>query len=122
MKARALSFFSLFTSAGTLVCCALPALFVALGMGATFAGLVGAVPQLIWLSEHKTGVFLAAAAMLIVAGVSQWRARNLPCPLDADQARACAAARKWANRAYFLSVFVYLVGAAFAFLPALLGD
>ena len=38
---------ALFTSFGTLICFALPALFVALGMGAAVAGIVSAVPQLI---------------------------------------------------------------------------
>ena len=44
---------SLFASAGTLVCCALPALFVTLGAGAALAGLVGEFPQLVWLSTYK---------------------------------------------------------------------
>ncbi len=111
-----LPFFSLFTSASTLVCCALPALFVALGMGAAFAGLVSKFPQLIWLSEHKVGLFGSAGVMLILAGVAQWRARNLPCPLDADAARACASARRWSKVTYGVSVAIYWVGSGFAFL------
>ena len=39
------SVLSLLTSGGTLVCCALPALLVALGAGATLASLVAAVPH-----------------------------------------------------------------------------
>src|SRR6187200_1056050 len=39
---------ALLASSGTLVCCVLPALMVALGAGAALAGLVTAVPQLIW--------------------------------------------------------------------------
>ena len=119
MRTKFLTFLSLFTSAGTLVCCALPALFVTLGMGATFAGLLGRVPQLIWISEHKVGVFISAAMMLTLAGVAQWNARNLPCPIDPGQAMACASARKWSNRIYFVSVSVFLVGAGFSFLPEL---
>ncbi len=57
----ALAFTALLASSGTLVCCVLPALMVALGAGATLAGLVTAVPQLIWLSEHKVEVFTVAA-------------------------------------------------------------
>lgn len=38
---------SIATSSSTLICCALPALLVAIGAGATLAGLVTAVPQLI---------------------------------------------------------------------------
>ena len=113
---RWLSFASLFTSASTLVCCALPAFFVALGAGAAFAGLLSRVPQLIWFSEHKALVFGAAAVALSVAGVFQWRARNAPCPLDPRLAAACTSARKWSVRTYFASLAIFAVGAAFAFL------
>ena len=43
------AFGALLASSGTLVCCVLPAVMVSLGAGATLAGLVTAVPQLIWL-------------------------------------------------------------------------
>ena len=48
---------ALLTSSATLVCCVLPAVLVMLGAGAALAGLVTAIPQLIWLSEHKPLVF-----------------------------------------------------------------
>ena len=57
------SWVSIFTSSGTLLCCALPAALVAVGAGATLASLVGAVPQLVWLSEHKGPLFAIAAGM-----------------------------------------------------------
>src|SRR3990170_2333314 len=65
-----------------LVCafCAQPAVMVALGAGAALAGLVTAVPQLIWLSEHKAAVFGLAFVMLGLSGALLWRARRLPCP------------------------------------------
>ena len=43
---------SLFTSFGTLICCALPAMFVALGAGAVLAGLVSSLPFLILISKR----------------------------------------------------------------------
>lgn len=117
-----LSYFSLFTSASTLLCCALPALLVALGMGASLAGLVAGFPQIVWVSEHKTSVFGVAAAALIVAGLLQWRGRNLPCPIDPAQAQACASARRWSQWVYWTSVLIYLVGAGFAFVAPLISD
>ncbi len=116
---RFTSFISLFTSASTLVCCALPALFVTLGMGAAFAGLVSAIPQLIWLSEHKAALFVGAGVMLTIAGIAQYRARNLPCPIDRDAARACDQARKTSRIIYGFSLAIYVIGGAFAFLPRL---
>ena len=49
---------TLFASSGTLVCCALPALLVALGAGAALSSLVSAVPQLVWMSENKEALFV----------------------------------------------------------------
>lgn len=112
---RAFSFLNLFTSMSTLVCCALPALFVTLGAGATFAGIVTRVPGLIWLSEHKVPLFLFGGTMLILGGIGLYRAKNLPCPLDPELARSCDQARRWSTRTYFLSLAVYGIGAFFAF-------
>ena len=47
LNEKAANFFALFASSSTLVCCALPAIFVALGAGASFASLVSSFPFLI---------------------------------------------------------------------------
>ena len=114
------SWLSIFTSAGTLVCCALPAALVAVGAGAVLVGLVGAVPQLVWLSEHKVALFAVAAAMLGLAGYFQYRARFAPCPADPRLARECERARRVSLRVYLVSVAIFAVGFFFAFVaPAL---
>lgn len=115
------SLLSLFTSGGTLVCCALPVLLVAVGAGAALSSLVSAVPQLVWLSEHKEGVFAAAAVMLAVAGLLQWRARSLPCPSDPALAAACTRTRKTSLGVYLLSLAIFITGGFFAFGAPLLG-
>ncbi|HLX23360.1 MAG TPA: hypothetical protein VKR38_08465 [Usitatibacter sp.] len=115
-----LSWLSIFTSAGTLVCCAIPAAMVAVGAGATLAGLVGAFPQLVWLSENKAGVFAVAAAMLAIAGALQYRARFAPCPADPGLAAQCMRARRISLRVYLASVATFGLGFFFAFVaPAL---
>ena len=113
---------SLFASSSTLICCALPALFVSLGAGAALAGIVSNVPQLIWVSEHKPLVFGTAAALLALAGLMQWRARFLPCPADPALATACTRARKNSLRVYLVSVGIFAVGAWFAFAAPLLAS
>ena len=65
------------TSSATLVCCVLPAALLALGAGRALAGLVTAVPQLIWLSEHKPLVFGVAGKLLIASGAAIWYGRSL---------------------------------------------
>jgi len=106
---------ALLASSGTLLCCVLPAVMVALGAGAALAGLVTAVPQLVWLSEHKALVFGMAGVLLVVAGVVLWGARRLPCPVDAAQARACMRLRKWSALLYATALFAFALGVTFAF-------
>lgn len=113
---RSLAFLSLFTSVGTLVCCALPALFVVLGFGAAFAGFIGNVPQLIWLSENKLWIFAVGAVLIFAGGVLQWRAKKLSCPIDSELGNACATTRDWSRVTYLASVTIYLIGAFFAFI------
>ena len=111
----ALALTALLASSATLVCCVLPAVLVALGAGATLVGLVGAVPQLVWLSEHKALVFGAAASMLALAGVALWRSRASPCPADAALARACRRLRNFSATLYALALLAFCVGCTFAF-------
>ena len=106
---------ALLASSGTLICCVLPALMVALGAGAALAGLVSAVPQLIWLSEHKSLVFGAAAGALAFAGLALWRARALPCPSDPVLVRTCARLRRISAALYALALIAFLSGVLFAF-------
>jgi hypothetical protein len=115
-----LSLLSLLAAGGTLVCCVLPAVMVALGAGAALAGLVTAVPQLVWLSEHKGLVFGFAAGMLTLSGAMLWRARGLPCPADVKLARTCARLRRISLLLWWIAGLATATGAVFAFvLPSL---
>jgi hypothetical protein len=112
----AASVISLFTSGGTLICCALPALLVTIGAGAALSSLVSAVPQLVWLSEYKAWVFSIAGVALAIAGWLQWRARFEPCPIDPALAATCMKTRRTSRIIYFVSVAIFLVGVFFAFI------
>jgi hypothetical protein len=116
LKETALPALSLFASAGTLVCCALPALMVSLGMGAALAGLVSDYPALIWLSRNKIAVFITAALLIAAAGIMLWRARALPCPPNAAQARACARLRLLSWCIWGFSLLSFATGGFFAFI------
>jgi hypothetical protein len=118
----AVAFGALFASSATLVCCVLPAVLVSLGAGAALAGIVSAVPQLIWLSEHKAAVFFAAALFLLVSGIALWRARRLPCPVDPALARACMRLRKVSGVLYAAALVAFAVGVTFAFALPLLNE
>jgi len=111
-----LSSAALLTSLGTLLCCALPAMLVAVGAGAVVAGLVTAVPQLVILSEHKGVLFAVAGGLLAAAALARHVSRNAPCPADAGQAALCARLRRGGGIILFVSAGIYAVGFFFAFL------
>lgn len=115
------TFLTLVASSGTLICCVLPAVMVTLGAGAALAGLVTAVPQLIWLSEHKAVVFGLAFAMLALSGLLLWRARSLPCPADPALAHTCARLRRLSVRLWSFALLCTSVGSVFAFIVPAVG-
>ena len=56
---------SLFTSLSTLICCALPTLLVAIGMGASMVSLISLFPWLIILNTRSKSFFIAGLLLLI---------------------------------------------------------
>ena len=119
-KNSLLSTLTLFSSFGTLICCALPALLVSIGAGATLISLLNAVPQLIWLSEHKIAIFVFAAVMLAMSGIARYLNRNAPCPIEPEQAKACMRLRRISGIILYVSVLIYAVGFFFAFVATIL--
>jgi hypothetical protein len=109
------AFGSLLASTATLVCCVLPAVLVSLGAGAVLVGLVSAFPQLVWLSEHKMGVFAVAGMLLAVSGALVWRGRRLPCPVEPVAARSCLRLRRTSAILYAVSLASFVAGGLFAF-------
>src|ERR1700735_1526777 len=109
-KNNIISTLALFGSFSTLLCCAMPALFVSLGAGAALIGVLNAVPQLIWLSEHKVVVFIFAAIMLTASGIARYLNRNAPCPIDPDQAKACIRLRRISGIIFYISILIYAIG------------
>lgn len=109
---------ALLTSLSTLLCCALPALLVAIGAGAAVAGLVSAVPQIVVLSEHKEALFAGAGALLTASAALRYAGRNAPCPADPAQAAACMRLRRWGGITLYGAAAIYAVGFFFAFMAA----
>ena len=116
MTKKIISFLTLFSSASTLVCCALPALLVTLGMGASLASFLGNYPQLIWLSEHKTFVFTSSGAMILLTGIMRKYSSTLSCPTERGLAEACRETKGISSVVFYVSVGIYLTGTFFAFI------
>lgn len=112
------AFLALFTSAGTMICCALPILLVTLGLGSAVVGLTGAFPWLVTLSSHKEWVFGVSAALLAVGGWMLYR-RGRSCPTDPSLAQLCNRLDRWNRRIYWAGLGIWCVGffAAFLLLP-----
>ena len=88
MNNKAVNFLTLFLASSTLICCALPALFVLIGAGATLASLVTALPLLPMLSQYKIYITLGALVSIIIAGYLNYRTSLLPCPADLELGKA----------------------------------
>ena len=94
MNDKTANFFSLFASSSTLICCALPAMFVLIGAGASFASLLSVFPFLIILSQYKLAITAAAFAMIVLAGYVNYKTYYMPCPIDPEAGRACMQTRR----------------------------
>lgn len=117
-QASILPSLSLFSSFSTLLCCALPALLVTLGAGATLAGLVAHAPWWVALSQYKHWTFAISGGLLVMCGVFLWHGRRQPCPVNPEQAQACQRLRRVNHWVYGLSLAVWVVGFFFAFLAS----
>ena len=113
---KLVNYLALFTSTGTIFCCALPALLVSIGAGAALGSLISIFPQLIILSTYKIPIFIGAFIMLIISGIMQNHSRFEPCPVDKKLAATCMQARKVSMVIYFASVGIFLIGLLFAFI------
>lgn len=113
-----LTWLTLLTSAGTLVCCALPVLLVSLAFGAALASMTSSMPWLVELSRHKEWIFAGSFLMLLVSGwFISGPGRN--CPADPELARACARINTVNRRILRGSITIWVIGffAAFLLLP-----
>ena len=116
MNDKSSNFFSLFASSSTLICCALPAIFVALGAGASFASLVTVFPFLITLSQYKFYITLFALVMIFIAGYVNYKTYHMPCPADPELGRICSETRKKSRYLYYASVSIFLFATIFTYI------
>ena len=106
---------SLLASTSTLICCAIPALFVLLGAGATLASLVTTFPFLISLSVYKSSITITTFAILLIVGYFNYRTYYLPCPTDPVLGQACTTSRRKSRLIYCFSVIIFLFSTFFTY-------
>ena len=117
---KVISFLSLFGSLSTLLCCALPVLFVTLGMGAVFASITATFPQLYFIIEKKDPLFLITGFLLTGSYFLMKKAENLSCPTDINKKEICQTVKPLSQKIFRFSVTVYLIGAFTSYLLPLI--
>ncbi len=116
MDDKTTNFISLFASSSTLICCALPAIFVVLGAGASFASLITVFPFLITLSQYKLYITLFALIMLVLAGYINYKTFYMPCPVDPELGKLCMKTRKRSRYIYYLSLLLFIFATIFTYI------
>ena len=117
-RSTVLSYFSLFTSLSTLLCCALPSLLVLFGLGASVASTLSFLPWLVTLSRHKVLTFTISGVLIACSLVNTYyivpRLRREEC--SPDNPNACAEASRLSRVLLWISIAIYTVGFFVAFL------
>ena len=120
LRGGALSYLSLFTSLGTLLCCALPSLLVLFGLGATVASVLSEAQWLVTVSHHKNWVFTVAGILIsgnfvyIYSIAPRLQARTGAC--DPNDPAACQTASRLSRTVLWCSAVLYLIGCFSAYL------
>jgi mercuric ion transport protein len=118
-RAALLNYFSLFSSFGTLICCALPSVLVLLGMGTTVASLLSVAPWLVSLSRHKIWTFSLAGMLIAMSFVMTYliapRLRQGEV-CEADDPTTCGEVSKMSRVILWGSAVIWLCGFFVAYL------
>jgi len=116
-KSAVLSYFSLFTSLGTLFCCALPSLLVLFGLGASMASMLSAMPWLVLLPRHKVWTFALSGILIALSFVHMYyiapRIRAQSC--SPDDPYACDDASTFSKTLLWISTSIYTIAFFVAF-------
>jgi hypothetical protein len=102
---------------GTLLCCALPALLVLVGMGASVASMLSFLPWLVTLSRHKQWTFSISGSLIALSFAHIYyvapRLRKQEC--TPDNPFACDNASKLSTVLLWVSAMIFAVGFFVAF-------
>jgi mercuric ion transport protein len=115
MKEKLVSFFTLFGSTGTLICCVLPAVVATIAGGAAVSSLISVFPWIIPLSQHKIWIFLVAGILIVLNGILVFSPskKKQACPADGN---GCEVTGRFRKRMFWASAIIYGIGFAFSYL------
>lgn len=108
------NFLALFTSTGTLICCALPSALAAVAGGSAVVSLISAVPWLVPLSQNKEWIFLGAGLMIALSAFLTFRPKGtVACTIAGGE--GCRGASRFQKGMFWLSSGIYGIGVFFAY-------
>ncbi len=113
-KPQTWSWVLLFTTSGTLICCAIPITLVSIGLGAVVASMASAAPWIVTLSLYKGWMFTISGALIALSAWAVYRPGR-SCPADRELAAACARADVWNRRFIRVSAGLWGIGFFSAF-------
>jgi hypothetical protein len=118
-RSAVFSYLSLFTSVGTLLCCALPSLLVLLGLGATVASALSFLPFLVTLSHYKVWTFSVSGILIALSFLYTYyiapRLKDHDLGCDPRDPAACDTASKFSKVILWASATLYACGFFVAF-------
>ena len=107
------NFIALFSSVGTLLCCAVPSLLVLLGSGSTVVSLFTNFPSLEWLAKQKVFLFTFSALMLILSYYLNF-IKFKDCSIE--KGKNCREIKSKNIVIFYISVLLYLIGFFMSFI------
>lgn len=120
VKEKVISFLALFSSTGTLICCALPASLAAIAGGSAVVGLMSTFPWLAPLSQNKGWIFLVAGVLIAFNALLSFRPKGaVACAITGG--KGCEGAGSFSKGMLWISSVVYTVGVfmSYAIVPIL---
>ena len=113
-KQKLASYLALFTSTGTLLCCALPSAIAVIAGGAAVTSFISTFPWLVPLSRQKEWIFLASGLMIVLSGVLIYRPKGrVACTITGGQ--GCEVAGRFTKVVFLMSASIFAVGVFFAY-------
>ncbi|MEP1305394.1 MAG: hypothetical protein ABJK11_03925 [Balneola sp.] len=111
---KASSYLALFTSTGTLICCALPSALAAIAGGAAVTSMITNFPWLVPLSANKGWIFLGSGVLLVLTGVLIYKPKGkMACSITGGN--GCEIAGTFTKTMFWISIFIFSIGAFFAY-------
>ncbi len=107
---------ALFSSSGTLICCALPIVVAALAGGAALSSMVSLFPFLVTLSQYKNAIFIFSGSMIALNGYLSFKPlKEIACDVESGEV-GCEVAGKYNRKMFYISLGIFSVGVLTAYL------